>query len=58
VELLDMLMDLAAADLVVSMDETNLLRRLAKLLALSDQDYLASQARHRDRLSVLSDKPG
>lgn len=53
VELLDMLMDLAAADDVLSLDETNLLRRVTNLLGLSDQDYLASQTRHRERLSVL-----
>lgn len=52
-EVLDLLMDLAAADDVVSMDETNLLRRIATGLGLSDQDYVISQARHRDRLSVL-----
>jgi uncharacterized tellurite resistance protein B-like protein len=53
-ELLDVLLDLAAADLVLSMDETNLLRRIARLLGLSDHEYLASQTRHRDRLSVLT----
>lgn len=52
-ELLDVLLDLAAADLVLSMDETNLLRRIARLLGLSDHEYLASQARHRQKLSVL-----
>jgi uncharacterized tellurite resistance protein B-like protein len=56
-ELLDVLMDLAAADLVLSMEETNLIRRISKLLGLSDQDYLASQERHRSRLSVLGRKP-
>lgn len=52
-ELLDVLMDLAAADDVLSMDETNGLRRIAKLLGLSEDEYLAAQARHRGRLSVL-----
>lgn len=52
-EVLDVLMDLAAADEVVTMDETNLLRRVARLLGLSDEEYVASQSRHRERLSVL-----
>ena len=52
-ELFEVLMDLAAADEVLSMDETHGLRRVAKLLGLADADYLAAQARHRDRLSVL-----
>lgn len=53
-EVLDVLMDVAAADGRVSMDETNLLRRIAHGLGLSENEYLASQARYRDRLSVLS----
>jgi uncharacterized tellurite resistance protein B-like protein len=53
-ELFEVLMDVAVADHVLSMDETNALRRIANLLGLSEQDYLAVQGRHRDRLSVLS----
>jgi len=53
-ELFEALMDVAVADHVLSMDETNALRRIASLLGLSEQDYLASQSRHRDRLSVLT----
>ncbi len=52
-EVLDVLMDLAAADEVLSMDETNELRRIAKLLGLSEDEYVTAQARHRGRLSVL-----
>lgn len=52
-EVLEVLMDLAAADEVLSMDETNLLRRIATAIGLSDQEYNASQERHRQRLSVL-----
>jgi uncharacterized tellurite resistance protein B-like protein len=55
-EVLEVLMDLAAADEVLTMDETALLRRVARGLGLSDQEYLVSQERHRQRLSVL--KPG
>ncbi len=52
-EVLEALMDLAAADEILDMNETNLLRRIARGLGLSDHEYLASQARHRERLSVL-----
>jgi len=53
VEVLDVLMDMAAVDGTVSMTETNLLRRICVALGLGDADYLASQRRYRDRLSVL-----
>lgn len=52
-EVFEVLMDLAAADELLDMDETNLLRRIARGLGLSDEEYNASQARHRARLSVL-----
>jgi uncharacterized tellurite resistance protein B-like protein len=52
-EVFEVLMDVAAADELLDMDETNLLRRIARGLGLSDAEYNASQARHRDRLSVL-----
>jgi len=52
-EVLDMLVDLAAVDGEISMDETNLLRRVTSALGLSQDDYVASQARYRERLSVL-----
>lgn len=52
-EVFEALMDLAAADEVLDMHETNLLRRIARALGLSDQEYNASQARHRQRLSIL-----
>jgi uncharacterized tellurite resistance protein B-like protein len=52
-EVLDVLMDVATADDVLSMDETNGLRRIANLLGLSEVDYVAAQAKHKDRLSVL-----
>jgi len=53
VEVLDVLLDLAASDGVISLDETNLLRRVANALGLDDAEYNASQQRHRARLSVL-----
>lgn len=52
-EVLDVLMDLAAADDLLDMQETNVLRRIARSLGLDDREYLASQSRHRERLSVL-----
>lgn len=52
-EIFEVLMDLAAADELLDMQETNLLRRIARALGLSDHEYLASQERHRQRLSVL-----
>jgi len=52
-EVLDVLMDVAAADGVITMEETNLLRRVCAALGLSDADYLASQTRYREPLSVL-----
>jgi uncharacterized tellurite resistance protein B-like protein len=55
-EIFEVLMDLAAADELLDMEETNLLRRIARGLGLSDQQYNASQSRHRQRLSVL--RPG
>ncbi len=52
-EVLEALVDLAAADGELSLAETNLLRRTARSLGLDDDDYLAAQTRHRERLSVL-----
>lgn len=52
-EVFEVLMDLAAADEVLDMNETNLLRRIARAMGLSDDEYTLSQERHRQRLSVL-----
>lgn len=52
-EVFEVLMDLAAADDVLDMHETNLLRRIANALGLSEQEYLASQERHREKLALL-----
>ncbi len=52
-EVLEALVDLAAADGRVTMNETNLLRQLTSALGLSQGDYNDAQARHRDRLSIL-----
>jgi uncharacterized tellurite resistance protein B-like protein len=50
---LDALVDLAAADDAITAAETNTLRLTATALGLSQDDYNASQARHRDKLTVL-----
>jgi uncharacterized tellurite resistance protein B-like protein len=52
-EVLDVLVDLAAVDGELSLAETDLLRRTAAALGLTSDDYLASQQRHRDKLSLL-----
>jgi len=52
-EVLDALVDLAAADGRVTMNETNVLRQITTSLGLSQLDYNDAQARHRDRLSIL-----
>lgn len=52
-ELLDVLIDLAAADDQITVSETNMLRQITQAMGLSQDDYNASQARHRDKLSVL-----
>jgi uncharacterized tellurite resistance protein B-like protein len=53
-ELLDVLLDLAAADDELDMSEANYLRRLATALGLEQHEYNAAQARHRDKLTTLS----
>jgi uncharacterized tellurite resistance protein B-like protein len=52
-EVLDTLVDLAAADGELTMDETSLLRTVTRAIGLGPDDYVASQTRHRERLSVL-----
>lgn len=53
VEVLEVLLDLAAADDELSMAETNYLRRLATALGLEQSDYNAAQAQHREKLGAL-----
>jgi uncharacterized tellurite resistance protein B-like protein len=52
-QVLDALVDLAAADDEITVAETNVLRLTATALGLSQQDYNASQSRHREKLKVL-----
>lgn len=53
IEILDVLLDLAAADDDLSLAEANYLRRLATALGLEQSEYNAAQARHRSKLSAL-----
>ena len=53
VELLEVLVDIAAADDDLSLTEVNYLRRLTTALGLEQRDYDEAQARHRDKLSTL-----
>ena len=52
-EVLDMLVDLGAADGTLSLAETDLLRRTTSALGLHPDEYVASQARYLDKLRVL-----
>jgi len=52
-EVLDALVDIAAADDEITVAETNVLRATATALGLSQDDYNDSQARHRDKLRIL-----
>jgi uncharacterized tellurite resistance protein B-like protein len=53
VELLQTLLELAAADGTITHHETNLLRLVTQALGLSQVDYNHAQAKHRDRLAAL-----
>jgi uncharacterized tellurite resistance protein B-like protein len=53
-EVLDVLMELGAADEVLDMAETTLLRRIARGLGLADEEYTFAQQRFKERLSLLS----
>jgi uncharacterized tellurite resistance protein B-like protein len=52
-EVLEALVDLAAADDDLSFEETQLLRRITDALGLTQDDYNLAQAKHRERLSLL-----
>lgn len=50
---LDLLLDVAAADEHLSVVEVNVIRRLTDVLGLDQKDYNASQARYKDKLGSL-----
>jgi len=53
-EVLEVLVEMAVADQVLKHDEQTQLRRIAKALSLTQDEYNALQAKHRDKLSTLS----
>jgi uncharacterized tellurite resistance protein B-like protein len=53
-EVLGSLVELAAADGAIETAESNLLRLTTRALGLSQDDYNAAQARHKERLGVLT----
>jgi uncharacterized tellurite resistance protein B-like protein len=53
VELLEVLIDVAAADGVISHAEVNVLRGVTSALGLDQADYNAAQEKHKDKLRVL-----
>jgi uncharacterized tellurite resistance protein B-like protein len=53
-EVLEVLVEMAVADQVLKHDEQTQLRRIAKALSLTQDEYNAVQAKHRDKLSTLS----
>jgi len=52
-EVLRVLVELAAADGTISLDEVNHLRLLTQSLGLTQDDYNQLQAQHRDKLASL-----
>lgn len=52
-EVLEVLVEMAVADSVLKHGEQTQLRRIAKSLNLSQDDYNSVQAKHRDKLSTL-----
>jgi uncharacterized tellurite resistance protein B-like protein len=53
VHVLELLVEVAAADDQVVLAETNVLRQTAGALGLTQDDYNVAQDRHRDKLTVL-----
>ena len=52
-EVLEVLVEMAVADHVLRHEEQIQLRRISKALGLTQDDYNALQARHRDKISTL-----
>ncbi len=53
IQILEMLVALAAADQVITSAETNVMRQITTALGLTQRDYNAAQAKYRDQLAVL-----
>jgi uncharacterized tellurite resistance protein B-like protein len=52
-EILEVLVEMGVADQVLKHEEQTQLRRITKALSLTQADYNAVQAKHRDKLSTL-----
>lgn len=52
-QVLGLLVDVAAADGTIGLEEVNMLRSIAAALGLTQNDYNLLQARHRERLGSL-----
>lgn len=52
-QVLGLLVDLAAADGTIGLEEVNMLRSITNALGLTQQDYNELQRRHRERLGSL-----
>jgi uncharacterized tellurite resistance protein B-like protein len=55
--LLDCLFGVAAAEKSVSLVEDNEIRKVARELGLTHQDFIAVRSRYRDQLSVFQEEP-
>ena len=53
VEVLEVLVDLAAADGAITTAESNVLRQVTTALGLGQNDYNDAQAKHRERIAAL-----
>ncbi len=53
IQVLEILVALAAADQVITSAETNVMRQITTALGLTQRDYNTAQAKYRDRLAVL-----
>lgn len=54
-EVLEVLVEMGVADGVLKHEEQTQLRRIAKAMGLTQDDYNALQAKHKDKLSTLND---
>ena len=57
-QILDCALAVAAADDVIVGAEEHEIRKIARTLGITDQDFLAALSRYRDKRSVMKDWPG
>jgi len=57
-QVLDCALAVAAADDVIVGAEEHEIRKIARALGITDQDFLAALSRYRDKRSVMKDWPG